>query len=102
MVAEVNHLDDLSNIEKYQVSTLNYGETLACLLRIYEVHGLYERLLISPTGSKMQAVAVGIFRSFLDDVQIVYPTPQDFLKPEKYTEGIGQIHLMSLDAFSAG
>lgn len=101
IIAEINRLDDIPNAEKCPASTLNYQETLACLLKIYEDHGLYERLLISPTGSKMQAVAVGLLRSFLDDVQIIYPTPHDFLRPESYTVGIGQMHLLSLEPFSA-
>ncbi len=101
MIAAVNRLDDIQNAEKCRVSTLNYQETLSCLLRLYAEHGIYERILISPTGSKMQAVAVGILRSFLQDVQIVYPTPRNFLKPQKYTEGVGPMHLLSLEPFSA-
>jgi hypothetical protein len=101
-IAAVNRLDDLhkQGAERCSVSTLNYEETLACLLSIYSKHGVYERLLISPTGSKMQAVAVGLFRSFIEDTQIVYPTPRDFLKPQKYTEGVGQKHILSLEPFS--
>lgn len=98
-IAEVNGLDQITNIEKYRVSTLNYQETLSCLLKLYREHGIYERFLVSPTGSKMQAVAVGLLRLFLEDIQIVYPTPRDFLKPERYTEGAGQIHLLSLKEF---
>jgi len=48
----------------------------------------------------MQTVAVGLLRAFLEDIQIVYPTPTDFLKPEKYTHGIGQMHLLSLEPFA--
>jgi hypothetical protein len=99
-IAAVNCLDQIQNAEIYQASTLDYTETLSCLLKLYAEHGVYERLLISPIGSKMQAVAVGIFRSFVEDVQIVYPTPRDFLKPERYTEGFGQMHLLSLGPFS--
>lgn len=103
-IAEVNRLDEIQNggqsVEKCRTSTLDYRETLACLLDLYVKHSIYERLLISPTGSKMQAVAVGILRSFLEDIQIVYPTPQDFLKPERYTHGVGEMHLLALESFS--
>lgn len=99
-IAVVNRLDKIPNSEAYQTSTLYYQETLARLLEIYAEHGVHERLLISPTGSKMQAVAVGILRSFVEDVQIVYPTPRDFLKPETYTSGVGQMHLLALEPFS--
>jgi len=100
VIAEVNHLDKIQNAERRQISTLDYRETLACLQTLYANHGVRERLLISPTGSKMQAVAVGIFRSFVEDVQIVYPTPRGFQKPEKYTEGIGEMHLLALGPLS--
>lgn len=99
-VAAVNRLDEVQSAERFLVSTLNYEETLERLLRIYSEHGVYERLLISPTGSKMQSVAVGLFRSFIEDVQIVYPTPRDFLKPQMYTEGVGQKHILPLEPFS--
>jgi hypothetical protein len=100
VIALVNHLDEISQSDRYRVSTLRYGETLDGLLNIYRKHSVHERLLISPTGSKMQAVAVGILRAYLDDVQIVYPTPQDFLKPERYTSGVSKMHLLSLESFS--
>lgn len=99
-IAAVNCLDEIQNAERYRTSTLDYQETLALLLELYTKHSIHERLLISPTGSKMQAVAVGILRSFLEDIQIVYPTPQDFLKPERYTHGVGEMHLLALESFS--
>ncbi|MEW6682686.1 MAG: hypothetical protein AB1451_07150 [Nitrospirota bacterium] len=99
-IARVNRLDQIQDAERYKVSTLNYEETLSSLLALYVKHGVYERLLVSPTGSKMQAVAVGILRSFVEDIQIVYPTPRDFLKPERYTQGVGQLYLLELGPLS--
>ena len=99
-IAAANCLDQIQNAETYQASTLHYQETLARLLTLYAEHGVHERLLISPTGSKMQAVAVGILRAFVEDIQIVYPTPRDFLKPERYTHGVGEMHLLALESFS--
>jgi len=100
-ISTLNRLDQLSRAERISTSTLNYAETLDCLLDIYAKHGILERLLISPTGSKMQTVAVGLFRAFIDDVQIVYPTPRGFRYPENYTSGIGPLHSLTLDKFAA-
>ena len=100
VIASVNNLNEFSNAERFQTSTLDYRETLDCLLKLYAVHGERERLLVSPTGSKMQTVAVGIFRALVEDVQIVYPTPVSFLKPNEYTLGIGPLHLLPLAHFS--
>jgi hypothetical protein len=100
IISSINKLDKISGAERFQTSTLDYRETLECLLKLYAVHGERERLLISPTGSKMQTVAVAIFRALVEDVQIVYPTPVSYLKPSGYTLGIGQLHLLPLAQFS--
>jgi hypothetical protein len=49
----------------------------------------------------MQSVAVGLFRTFIDDVQIVYPTPKEFRSPQNYTRGVGQLYSLDLGAISA-
>jgi hypothetical protein len=85
--------------EHYAVCTLAYQDTLDCLCKIYSKHGMRDRLLISPTGSKMQTVAVALFRTFVEDVQIVYPTPRIFTEPKNYTTGVGQVHLLPLSNF---
>ena len=95
--ARINRVDTVKH-DALKTSTLDYRETLDCLLRLYGTHSERERLLISPTGSKMQTVAVGLFRTFMDDVQIVYPTPKEFRAP--YTEGIGQRYTLPLEDFS--
>jgi hypothetical protein len=37
----------------------------------------------------------------MDDVQIVYPTPNEFRSPKSYTKGVGQLYSLALDAFGA-
>jgi hypothetical protein len=100
-IARLNHLDDDNYSERLSpTSTLDYRETLRCLLDIYQrPKSLKERLLIAPTGSKMQTVAVGIFRSFVTDVQIVYPTPIGFRDPKNYSRGIGATYQLALSSF---
>jgi len=101
VIAALNRLDQFVASERYATSTLRYQETLDRLLDIYSRHALRELLMIAPTGSKMQAVAVGIFRSFVHDVQIVHPTPRGFLDPGNYTRGVGQLHLLPLGPLAA-
>ena len=100
VISCINKLDKIPGAERFQTSTLDYRETLDCLLKLYAEHGERERFLVSPTGSKMQTVAVGIFRAFVEDVQIVYPTPVSYLKPDGYTLGIGPLHLLPLAQFA--
>lgn len=99
-IARINRLDE-SDGERRRASTLDYAETLDLLLELYRDHSLRDRLLVAPTGSKMQSVAVGIFRAFMRDVQIVYPTPQIFISPENYTVGVGPLYTLPLDVFTA-
>jgi len=49
----------------------------------------------------MQSIAVGLFRAFVNDVQIVYPTPRDFCSPSNYTKGIGQLYVLPLKSFGS-
>lgn len=80
-----------TGVSEYEASTLDYRETIDVLLGIYARRSVFDRVLVAPTGSKMQAVAVGIVRAVLTDIQVVYPTPQH-LKPSSYTEGLRQIY----------
>jgi len=98
-IARINQID-LAGPDNLYTSTLDYRETLDCLLLLYGQHSESERLLVSPTGSKMQAVAVGLFRALLDDVQIVYPTPREFRAHNDYTRGVRQIYSLSVAPFA--
>jgi len=97
-IAKINGLA-LSPPEHVLASTFDYRETFDILLKLYDEHSDRERILLSPTGSKMQSVAVGLFRAFMDDVQVVYPTPKEFRSPKTYTQGVGQLYSLVLDAF---
>jgi hypothetical protein len=99
VISRLNHLDHIGGTERFTTSTLQYHETVDRLLDIYSRHSVRERLLLAPTGSKMQAVAVGIIRSFVEDVQIVYPTPGGFRSPSNYTRGVGPLHLLNMSPF---
>ena len=89
-------LEELQEKKDHEVSTLDYRETLHVLLQIYAERSMFDRIVVAPTGSKMQAVAVGLFRSVLHDVQIVYPTPQIFTAPQEYTLGLRQLYKVDL------
>ncbi len=102
LISQLNCLAEIHDAERTETSTLDYRETLDALLKLYSEHTVRDRLLLSPTGSKMQTVAAGIFRAMITDVQIVYPTPQRFCKPDRYTLGIGPLHLLPLSLFSTG
>jgi hypothetical protein len=99
-IRQLNGIEALREREEYDASTFDYRETLKVLLDIYKKHGATEKLLISPTGSKMQSVAVGIVCGFLRDIQVVYPTPRSFPSPAHYTEGALESYRLRLSALS--
>ncbi|MDZ4857918.1 MAG: hypothetical protein SGI88_02970 [Candidatus Hydrogenedentes bacterium] len=98
-IQELNNTNSLASREDFYASTLEYGETIDNLSNIYNAHGEFERIIVAPTGSKMQAVAVGIFRAFMDDITIAYPTPREFAHPEQYTSGCRRVYRLDLDKF---
>ena len=93
-------LKELRGRTNHQVSTLKYEETIQLLVSIYREYNSFDRLAICPTGSKMQTVAVGIFRAVAVDVQIVYPTPQNFVTPSKYTVGVRDLYQIDVPELS--
>lgn len=93
-------IDDLHWKYEHLVSTFDYRETLMKLFDIYAKRSMFDRLVIAPTGSKMQSVAVGIFRALITDIQIVYPTPQVFVEPERYTLGMRQLYKLEVPTTS--
>ncbi|MDH5216635.1 MAG: hypothetical protein OEX19_03000, partial [Gammaproteobacteria bacterium] len=94
-IRQLNRIVSLPHGEEVATSTLDYRETIHELLRIYDNYGCLERIIISPTGSKMQSVAVGIVRAYLNDIQIVYPTPRE-LHAREYTTGSIQLYELQL------
>lgn len=89
------------NLRELKLSTLDYRETFRFLLDVYNSRSAFDRLIVAPTGSKMQAASVGLFRAFMHDVQIVYPTPEGFPTPTHHTEGVKNIYHLPLDEFAS-
>ena len=90
----------LQRVKDHEVSTLDYRETLQLIIDLYKEHSIFDRLLIAPTGSKMQAVAIGILRGVLADIQIIYPTPYQFVNLPDYTRGVRQVFHFFVDCTS--
>ena len=92
-------ISKLWNRTDHNASTLDYRDTLSIVLKIYSTDGMFDRLIVAPTGSKLQTVAVAIICSVLSDIQVVYPTPEKFIDPSKYTEGERQIYQIEIPQF---
>lgn len=99
-IRNLNYVQNIPQREEATVSTLDYRETLNLLLEIYGRNSDRQKLVVSPTGSKMQAVAVGLLRGFLNDIEVAYPTPVTFESPERYSTGVRNLYALDLQLFS--
>jgi hypothetical protein len=95
-VMALNHLENIDERDLACASTLDYRDTLSALLTVYRDHAQREKLVVAPTGTKMQTVAVGIACGWLPDIQIVYPSPIEFSPPAEYTQGFRSLFHASL------
>jgi hypothetical protein len=68
-------------------STLDYTESVEVLLDLYWDCAAEFRVVLAPTGSKMQTVACSVVKAIHPDIHIEYPTPESFLK--EYSRGVG-------------
>ncbi len=68
-------------------STLDYTETVSVLLDLYWTSAAEYRVVLAPTGSKMQSVGCFIAKGIHTDIHVEYPTPESFLPT--YSKGIG-------------
>lgn len=79
-------------------STLDYHDTMTLLLELYWGLSATHRVLLAPSGSKMQTVACYLMKALHPDIHIEYPSPEGFL-PE-YSSGTGKRWVVNLGRFS--
>ena len=82
-----------------RVSTLHHGETFDLLADIYKRYCYTHRIILSPTGSKMQAVACGLFKICCPEVNVEYPTPESIFIQGFSSDKIREIHEFSMEGF---
>ncbi len=70
-------------------STLRYEETYRLLADVYWKFSADHRIVLAPTGSKMQTLGAYLLRAAHEDVHIEYPTVEGFFA-EKYSTGVRQ------------
>ena len=78
-------------------STLDYRQSMALLLDLYWQLSSTHRVLLAPSGSKMQTVACYLMKALHPDIHIEYPSPEGFA-PE-YSSGVGARWLVNLGGF---
>jgi hypothetical protein len=72
-----NLLDRNGELER-KVSTVDYRETFELIATIYREHCINNRIILSPTGTKMQALGCALIKLCCPDIHIEYPIPESF------------------------
>jgi len=83
-----------SKLPARTASTLEYRESVAILLDLYWKLSTNHRVLLAPSGSKMQTVACFLAKALHPDIHIEYPSPEGFAK--EYSTGTGDRWLLPL------
>lgn len=94
-----NELSD-SGILIRSSSTLDYRETLDILSKLYKEFCFTHRIVVAPTGSKLQALGAGLFRSICKDVHIEYPMPAKYFSDKYSSKEIEKIHQIVFTSYS--
>lgn len=85
-------------LPKRVVSTLYYDETVLLLLQLYWELSVDHRILIAPSGSKLQTVGCFLVKALHPDIHIEYPSPEGFFP--SYSTGIGPWWFIDLGRLS--
>ena len=87
--------------ESKVLSTFDYISNIEALEEIYRACCYTHKILLAPTGSKLQTVAAFMFKQLHPDIQIVYPITKAFIG--EYSErrrALWCIHLAKFSEFT--
>jgi len=82
-----NSLDP--NCESHSLTTFDHIPNLEYLQNLYNSYRYTHKILLAPTGSKMQTIACHLFKQLHPEIQIVYPVTKTF--KGEYSEGCKRI-----------
>lgn len=84
-----------------RTSTLYYQETFELLASIYKDYCYSRRIIIAPTGCKMQTIACALIKICCPDIHIEYPTPESYFTEGYSSPEIRNIHELTFNNFSS-
>jgi hypothetical protein len=80
-----------------RTSTFDYRETFELLAEIYKEYGIDNRIVLAPTGSKLQALGCVLIKICCPDIHIEYPIPESYYIMGYSSSEIKQIHQIVFD-----
>ena len=94
-----NELDADRNLKR-TTSTLDYRETFDLLAKEFLENCYYYRIIVAPTGSKLQALGAGLFKICAPEIHIEYPTPESFFVEGYSSKEIAGVHQVWFRGFA--
>lgn len=88
----------IQEIQSRAVSTFDYIATINVLDEYYSKFKYTHKCIISPTGSKMQAFAVFLFKKMHPEVHLIYPVTDRYV--DEYTSGYKSIWHIHIEGYS--
>lgn len=84
------------------LSTFDYVSNTETLEEIYQKYCYTHKILLAPTGSKLQTIAAFMFKQLRPDIQIVYPVTKAFIEEDSdECRALWCIHLGKFSGFIA-
>ncbi len=88
MLREINEINDGEDSPtSYEISTLDYKETMSILEKIYQEKINQYHINISDLGSKMQSLGIALYCHIRPEISIYFSVPAQY-NPERYSEGV--------------
>lgn len=78
---------------------LDYQTVFEFLADVYRTNCYSKRIILSPTGGKMHAVACALIKNCCPDIHIEYPTPESYLFKTFSSDEVYDIHEIIFDTF---
>jgi hypothetical protein len=95
-----DNITDDSGMLARSTSTLDYRETFVLLSEIYRKHCFSRRIIVSPTGSKMQAVGCALIKICCKDIHVEYPCPNSYYVNDYSSSEILEVYSITFNSFS--
>ncbi len=87
-VRQVNSVPQDARV--YEASTFEYKELLPILMKLHEQNAETHRMTLSPLGSKLQSLAIGLFLYMKPDVRVMFSIPKEY-NAKNYSLGVREV-----------
>ena len=97
IIKEYESKEVINDVQSFDL--MDYESVFGNLTKIYKDNCYNYRLVISPTGCKVHAIACALLKLCCSDVHIEYPTPESYLFEEYSSDAVIETHEIVFDNY---